>query len=803
MIKSLNQFNFFTRQFSYFQPPSLKGLYKASKLIVYFFLALVLLFFVLDKFFPIPLASEKNQYSAVIVAEDGTPLRSFADKNGVWRYPITLKDVSPLYLQALINYEDRYFYSHPGVNPGALLRAAWQRMSNGRIISGGSTISMQVARIIEPHSRSIPGKIKQIFRALQLEWHWNKKKILTYYVNHAPFGGTYEGVEAASRAYLGKPSKELSHAEAALLAVLPQAPTRFRPDLHPKRAEKARNKVINRLTQFSIWNQHTAQQAKIETVASVLHKQEILAPLLARRLKSRAMKTGLLKTTINSSLQYSIEQRLSTYLSRLPKKISIAVLVVENQDLKTRAYVGSADFSDAERFGHIDMVQAIRSPGSTLKPFLYGLAIEDGLIHSESLLSDAPVEYAGYRPTNFHGNFHGPVSVRFALQKSLNITAVQVLHHYESNKFVARLENGGLALTFPRHSKPNLSVILGGAGTNLESLVTSYSAFARQGLSAKIRFTNKDALQERRMLDGGAAWIIRRILEDHSRPGVPEQFLNWSNSRNVAWKTGTSYGYRDAWAIGVTSRYTIGVWVGRPDGTPMPGHYGAITAAPILFDIVDGLPNRNQASSDYSIPSNVKKTNICWPIGSEKKDTIDSLCHQRKTAWVLNNTAPLTLPDVTRKIWSSHQVQYWVNKKNGLLVNASCNVQQREKRILAKWPDALEPWLTQDILAVSRKPKSDPSCTTIPERSSGTLKIQGLAHHSVYRRSGSDEKLPVVQLDALGGQGKLYWIIDGKLARIANLRQSVQHRFKKTGLHTITVTDQKGAFDSIEVKVIK
>jgi len=793
----------FLRQFNHFKLLTLDGLFATAKILLYVLLFFVLVFLCLDKFYPIPLDKKQNQYSAIIVAEDGTPLRSFTNDKGVWRYPISLKQVSPHYLEALLNYEDRYFYSHPGVNPGALLRAAWQRISNGRIISGGSTITMQVARIIEPHTRTIPGKMRQIFRALQLEWHWDKKRILTHYLNYAPFGGVYEGVEAASRAYLGKPSKELSHAEAALLAVLPQSPTRFRPDLHPARALRARNKVIDRLVQFSVWSKQTAQQAKIEVVNDHIYKQEIMAPLLARRLKGKAVKSGILKTTINSSIQWSVEERLNSYLGLLPKKTSIAILVVENSNMKTRAYVGSADFTNDARFGHIDMVRATRSPGSTLKPFLYGLAIEDGLIHSESLLSDAPVEYAGYKPTNFSSNYNGPVSVRYALQQSLNIPAVQVLHHYEPNKFVARLENGGLNLSFPNHAKANLSVILGGVGTSLESLVGAYSALARNGMSAKPRFYESQELNQRRLLDAGSAWIIRRILEDHSRPGIPEQYLKWSNARNIAWKTGTSYGYRDAWAIGVTAKYTIGVWVGRPDGTPMPGHYGAITAAPILFDVVDSLPNRQQSNTDYSMPNNVKKVTICWPLGTILNDKQKHLCHQKRNAYILNNSVPPTLPDVDRKTWGSQQVEYWINPKTGLLVDANCNVNQRKKLTLARWPDALEPWLTTEILRKARKPKADPHCHILPDQSRGTLKIIGLRQNSVFRRSGLGSHLPVIVLDALGGQGKLYWIINGKLARIANLRQAIQHRFQKTGHYTITVTDQKGSYDSVDIKVIQ
>jgi penicillin-binding protein 1C len=362
-----------------------------------------------DFLFPLPPAN--TTYTTVVTAADGSPLRSFADEQGIWRYPITPDEVSPLYRQALLGYEDRWFYRHPGINPFAIARAAWQNLRAGRVVSGGSTLTMQVARLLDPHQRSLPGKIKQAFRALQLEWHWGKDRILAAYMNNAPFGGTIEGVQAAAYTYLGKPAGELSHAEAALLAVLPQAPSRLRPDRYPQKATLARNKVLERMAELGTWPRETVRDAQREVVAAERFGTPLDCPLLARRLKGRfAGGREVIHTLIDGQLQLQLAALARQYAHRLSPESSVAILVVDNRTLGVTAYVGSADFMDSRRCGHVDMIRALRSPGSALKPFLYGLAIDSGLIHSQSLLTDAPRTGFLYRPGNFDTGFSGPVS---------------------------------------------------------------------------------------------------------------------------------------------------------------------------------------------------------------------------------------------------------------------------------------------------------------------------------------------------------------------------------------------------------
>ncbi|MCF5020904.1 penicillin-binding protein 1C, partial [Pseudomonas lactis] len=469
----------------------------------------ILLLWGADRIWPLPLP--QDDLARVVLAEDGTPLWRFADANGVWRYPVHTSEVSPYYLDALLTYEDRWFYQHPGVNPLALVRATWQNLSGARVVSGGSTLSMQVARLLDPHSRTLHGKLRQLWRTAQLEWHLSKDEILNLYLNRAPFGGTLQGVAAASWAYLGKSPSQLTHAEAALLAVLPQAPSRLRPDRHPQRAQEARDKVLRRLAEFQVWPQSAVDEALEEPLLLAPRLEPSLAPLLARRL-NRPDSPPLIRTTLDATLQRRLEDLLLGWRARLPEHTSAAILVVEEESMAVRAYLGSVDINDTKRFGHVDMISALRSPGSTLKPFLYGMALDDGLIHSESLLQDVPRRYGDYRPGNFSMGFTGAVPASTALSSSLNLPAVQLLEAYGPKRFAAQMRIGGMPLALPALAEPNLALILGGAGSRLEDLVSGYSALARDGKSATLRLQPDDTLRERPLLSPGAAWIVRRIL---------------------------------------------------------------------------------------------------------------------------------------------------------------------------------------------------------------------------------------------------------------------------------------------------
>ncbi|WP_201777769.1 penicillin-binding protein 1C [Thalassomonas actiniarum] len=781
----------------------LPGKIKAHPFVLLFAVALAVLA-LLDSVYPLNLPQNNKLFARVVVDENNRPLRTFADENGIWRYPVTLEEVSPLYIDALINYEDRWFWHHPGINPLSLLRAAGQNISESRVVSGGSTLSMQVARILHPHSRNLWGKIKQVLRTLQLEWHLDKKAILELYLNTAPFGGTIEGVAAASYTYLNKPAKDLSHGEAALLAVLPQAPTRYRPDLHHQAAQKARDKVLQRLADFGTWPQTLVDEAKLEQVYSFNFRPEQLAPLLSRRLLSHSNGQGVVKSTINRDLQQSLQDTLSAYIEKLPRKSSGAILVVDNHTSAVKAYIGSADFANTSRYGYVDMVQAIRSPGSTLKPFLYGLAMDEGLIHSHSLLADVPRNWGNYRPENFSGAFHGPVSATQALQRSLNMPAVDLFERFGVKRFSARLENAGLSLSIPGDS-PNLAVILGGAGTSLEQLVQAYSAFANKGKTSQLKFLQSQLSKpktERRLLSPQSAWVVQDILSGISRPGSLAKTVSRVNESKIAWKTGTSYGFRDSWAIAVTRDYTFGVWLGRPDGTAMPGHYGRVTAGPLLFSVADQVLKPAFPGQGIGQPDKLSRENICWPLGTRETEQASQFCQQKHLAWILDDLVPPTWHIADSDTWQGSLFTYWFNPKNNLRVAMDCPAKNKQSKQVALWPKMLEPWLQQNRRREAVIPPLDPGCQNATPPAGASLKITGITPNSVYRKAGKNGQAPSIWLKSIGGTGIKHWYINGKPGYQTKPGQGIEHVLSAPGEQQILVQDQQGNTDMVTISVM-
>jgi penicillin-binding protein 1C len=760
-------------------------------------LCLFVLLWSTDRLFPLPLPEDDQ--ARVVVAEDGTPLWRFADAEGVWRYPVTPEQVAPAYLQALLSYEDRWFYQHPGVNPLALGRAAWQNLSGGRVVSGGSTLSMQVARLLDPHSRSLSGKLKQLWRTLQLEWHLSKADILTLYLNRAPFGGTLQGVAAASWAYLGKPPSQLTHAEAALFAVLPQAPSRLRPDRHPHAAQAARDKVLRRLAQFQVWTPTQLREALEEPVLLAPRREPSLAPLLARRLNT-AHSPALIRTTLDAALQRRLEDLLLGWRARLPERTSAAILVVGHETMAVRAYLGSVDINDPRRFGHVDMISAQRSPGSTLKPFLYGMALDAGLIHSESLLQDVPRRYGDYRPGNFAAGFSGPVAASAALATSLNLPAVQLLEAYGPKRFAGELRSAGVPLALPALAEPNLALILGGAGSRLEDLVGGYRSLAHGGKSARLRLQPQDLLVERRLLSPGSAWIIRRILSGQARPDRDPR-AHLLQRPSLAWKTGTSYGFRDAWAIGVGPRYLIGIWIGRPDGTPVPGQFGLASAAPLMLQVHDLLVNRDRQRGlplpVEEVPANVGVAAICWPLGQPlAKD--DPNCRRQRFAWTLDGTTPPTLQALDQPLGLGLQQNIWVNAQ-GLQVGAACAGAQA--RSVTLWPAPLEPWLPRRERRSARLPASDAACPPALPAAVAPLSIVGVREGDNLRRPAASREALQVKLSALGGSGRRWWFLNGQPLTDTAPDASFNQAFNQLGRQQLSVLDESGQTARLEFSI--
>jgi len=534
---------------------------------------------------PLPLA-QASDVSTTVVDRHGKLLRAYAMADGRWRLPVDARtDVDPGYLTLLLGYEDRRYRSHFGVDPLALGRAALQLLTRGRIISGGSTITMQLARLLEPRrQRSLAAKLRQIVRALELERQLSKDQILDLYLTLAPYGGNLEGVRAASIAYFGKEPKRLSLAEAALLVALPQSPETRRIDRHADVARAARDRVLDRLVEQGVVQAADARQAKAVPVPQWRSPIPILAPHAADQASAAFKDAHVIRLTLDAGLQQGLEALARDRAQALGPDLSIAILAVEHGSGEVLARVGSADYFDAQRAGQVDMTRAVRSPGSTLKPFIYGLAFEDGFVHPDSLIDDRPIRFGSYAPENFDMSFQGTVPVRKALQLSLNVPAIVLLDRVGASRLSSRLRQAGAHLVLPEGEAPGLAMGLGGVGITLEDLVQLYGGLARLGETRPLRELaavddhRSDAPRETlRLLDPVAAWQVDNVLAGTPPPE------NAPHNR-IAFKTGTSYGYRDAWSIGFDGRLTIGVWVGRPDGAPVPGLVGRTAAAPILFD---------------------------------------------------------------------------------------------------------------------------------------------------------------------------------------------------------------------------
>ncbi len=525
--------------------------------------------------------------STIVVDRDGRLLRPFTIADGRWRLPVTTGDVDPKFLKMLIGYEDQHFYQHGGVDLLALARAAGQFvLAGGHIVSGGSTLTMQVARLIAGDStRSVLGKLQQILLAEKLEARFSKDEILDLYLLLAPYGGNIEGARAASLAYFGKEPKRLTTAEAALLVALPQSPEARRPDRDAVAARAARDRVLDRLVAEGVTDADAARAALSERVPTARKAFPLLAPHLALQAVAAAPDEPVHRLTVDRDLQASLEQLAADRVGGLGPKLSIAILVADVAAGDILASVGSAGLFEEERDGHVDMTRAVRSPGSTLKPLIYGLAFEQGLAVPETLIEDRPTGFHGYTPSNFDGFHRGTVTVREALQESLNVPAIVALNAVGPARLVARLKRAAVNAELPDQSAPGLAIGLGGVGVTLRDLVSLYAAIARGGTAVALNDgvgDQPDALSGAPVLSPMAAWYVSDILE-----GVPPP-LNGIAGR-VAYKTGTSYGYRDAWAIGFDGAHVVGVWVGRPDGTPVPGLSGFVSAAPILFEAFDRI----------------------------------------------------------------------------------------------------------------------------------------------------------------------------------------------------------------------
>ena len=511
--------------------------------------------------------------SAEVLDRNGDLLRAYTVADGRWRLAVDPAQVDPFFLQLLLAYEDKRFYQHNGVDPRALVRAAWQTLTQGRITSGASTLTMQVARLLEDSGTGrLTGKLRQMRLAQALERHLSKDEILALYLHLAPYGGNVEGIRAASLAYFAKEPRRLTPAEAALLVAIPQSPEARRPDRAASTATAARARVLDRALGDGLIDADQSRAAQTEPVPTARRPFPALAPHLSDRVVAQGDSH---QTTLDRTLQRSLERLAADTVAAQGDRVQVAIVVADHRTGEILASIGSAAYRADQRQGFVDMTTALRSPGSTLKPLIYGLAFDEGLAHPETLINDVPTDFNGYRPQNFDRQFRGTIRVREALQLSLNLPVVALTEALGPAKLLQALDRAQVDFALPT-GQPGLAVALGGIGVTLQDMVQLYAAIAHGGQGQPLHYLPAEPQTAQRVLTAVAAWEVADILAGLAPPpGAPENRL--------AYKTGTSYGHRDAWAIGFDGENVIGVWMGRPDGTPVPGAFGADVAAPVLF----------------------------------------------------------------------------------------------------------------------------------------------------------------------------------------------------------------------------
>lgn len=561
-------------------------------------------------------------YSTIVTDADGKVIHAFLNNNQKWRMKTELNEITPQLRKAIINKEDKYFYYHFGFNPVAIVRASFNNIIHWKKTSGASTITMQVARMLHPKDRNMGSKMIELFRALQLEWYYSKDEILQLYLNLVPYGSNIEGVKSASVIYFQQLPEHLSLAQIVALAIIPNRPSSLRLGIANDKICIERNKLLEKFREEKLFPDKDIEDAESEPLNVKRHEVPQLIPQLAWRLKQQFPSRPIIRTFIRTSFQEKAQQLSYNYVQRI-KPIGVnnaCAIIIDNKTKHVIVYLGSADISDSENNGNVDGVKAIRSPGSTLKPLLYALAIDKGLITPKTVLADVPVNFSGYHPENYDEKFRGTVSVEYALANSLNIPAVKVLNDLGVKYFVDHLRQAGFKQVEKDANKLGLSTILGGCGVRLEELAGLFSCLATNGEYESISFSKEDtSTMKFKLFSPAASFMITDILSQLARPDLPLQYQNNLHLPKIAWKTGTSYGRRDAWSIGVNKKYTIGVWVGNFSGLGAPELSGAEVATPLLFDLFNAI-DYNSSNEWFTAPPDFSMRYVCSQSGFPAND---------------------------------------------------------------------------------------------------------------------------------------------------------------------------------------
>lgn len=746
----------------------------------------------------IPLNSPlfKYEYSKIITDDQGEYLRIFLNSNEQWCFPPSEKEKIPDKLKiAVINFEDSYFEWHWGVNPISLLRAAYQNLTKGKIVSGASTITMQVARLIRQKPRTITNKILEIFLAIKIEFYYSKENILKAYLDHAPFGGNIRGYRTATAKYFEKSPKELSWAEAAALAVLPNAPGLVTPSSGNNILKHKRDILLKKLFDNNEINESTYKLAILEPIISKVYPFRIVAPHLTQKIYSETKNTNVISTTIDLNIQQNIESIVKQYSSTLQGEgiRNCAALILETKTGKIKSYIGSQDFFDRNNQGMVDGVFARRSSGSILKPFLYALSIDEGIIIPQTLIKDVPSYFDAFAPQNSDAKFSGAVPAKEALIRSLNIPAVRLLNTYGIFRFYSFLKTVGLTTLFRAAEDYGLPLIIGGAEVNLMDMTMMFRGLANEGYFSKPYYLVRDSSITRssssKLISTGACYLTLDMLKELRRPGAENYWRRFQNQRPIAWKTGTSYGSKDAWAIGVSPKWTIGVWVGNFNGEANSNLSGAGTAGPLLFEILNYLPKDDEVKWFEKLDSEFRRVQVCKSTGF----LAGPYCDERENIDVPVNMFPLRLCPFHKNIF--------VDKKNGYSVCSNCWENGYEEKHILVFPSDVNYYLKLRGQIIQEVPEHNPTCNKRSDINPLDI-LYPLDSTKVWlpRDFGGALQKLIIKVAHNNRVKKIFWYLDDFYLGITQKRHEKPVILNK-GWHNLFVIDEDGYSDKVKFYV--
>lgn len=751
------------------------------------FAAAFLLFLLLNWIFPLP---DRIEYSTIIEDSQGEVVNAFLTRDQQWRMKTGLQEISPLLRKTIVEKEDKYFYYHPGVNLLAMSRAFFMNILHMRRTSGASTITMQVARSLEPKRRTYWNKVREMFRAFQLEWKYSKDEILLLYLNKVPYGGNIEGVKSAAILYFKKNPDHLSLAEITALSIIPNRPSSLVMGKNNDKIIEERNKWLKRWAREKVFTEKEIADALGEPLTATRGAVPHFIPHLAWKLKKQGG-GEVFHTTIELNTQRKIEKLVKDYSRTLNFQHirNTAVIVLDNNTHRVISYVGSADFKDTTDGGQVNGAAAIRQPGSTLKPLLYGLCIDDGLLTPRMMITDVAVNYEGYAPENYDRKFNGYVTMEYALEHSLNIPAVKSLKALGTDKLIQKLGLCNFQQIKKDQKKLGLSMILGGCGATLEEMTGLYSIFANEGKYTPPVYLIDTAARitpRRSILSPEATFMINETLSKINRPDFP---LNWESTTHlpkIAWKTGTSYGRRDAWSIGYNRRFTVGIWVGNFSGTGVPELSGANTATPLLFQVFNTIDYDDDLAW-FSKPDGCEVRSVCSETGLPPTDHCTNL--------VTDYFIPLISP--SRKCDNMQEVFVSADEKISYCRNCLPENGYRKKLYKLISPEMKE-YFDENRIAYQAIPPHNPNCEKVFQN--GAPLVISPSNGSEYLISRKDPEPLQLRCRVANDVGKVYWYINNKFYK-AGEANSKQFFVPEEGPVKISCTDDKGRNRNIWIRV--